>query len=237
MKIQTVGILQDILDRELSWRIKEIAELKTAVRTSKQPWQKTIIRAGVPLLYAHWEGFVKRACEAYVTFVSCQRLTFDELKSNFVVLGAKKHLQAISSSRKSKLNIHAVDFFRTKMNERADVKLQSAINTESNLSSNIFENIAISIGINHAQYESRYNFIDESLLKRRNNIAHGEYLELDSKSFQDLADNVLLLLRWVKTDIENSASTESYRNGQHPKGSTISSTRTPLPISTENLIG
>lgn len=215
MKIQTLGILQDYLDRELSWRLKEIAELKNVVRTSKQPWQKTVIRAGVPLLYAHWEGFVKRSCEAYVNFVSCQRLTLEELESNFVVFGAKKHLQAMSSSGRSKLNIQAVDFFRTKMTERADLKLQSAVNTESNLSSSIFENIAISVGIDHAHYKARYNFIDESLLKRRNNIAHGEYLELDGKSFQDLSDNVLLLLRWVKTDIENSASTERYLNKQH----------------------
>jgi len=211
MKIRTISILQDCLDKEFSWRIKEISQLKNSARTSRSSMQKAVIRGGVPLLYAHWEGFVKRACEYYVDFVSHQRLTLDELESNFVVLGLKKYLQTIVSSRKTKVNIEVVDFFRKNMNQRAEIRLPSAINTESNLSSSVFENIAMSVGIDPDRYKSRYNFIDESLLKRRNNIAHGEYLDVDCTSFLELADNVILILRWVKTDIENLASMESYR--------------------------
>ena len=79
------------------------------------------------------------------------------------------------------------------------------------MSSKVFANIAKSIGINTQGYESRYHLIDESLLKRRNHIAHGEYLDVDSDGFRELADEILYLLRSYKTDIENAVSLKEYK--------------------------
>ncbi|HFG1639951.1 TPA: MAE_28990/MAE_18760 family HEPN-like nuclease, partial [Vibrio cholerae] len=75
----------------------------------------------------------------------------------------------------------------------------------------VFSNIAKSIGIDTEKYESRYNLIDEGLLNKRNYIAHGEYLDVDSDGFRNLADEILHLLRLYKTDIENAASLAAYK--------------------------
>ena len=61
------------------------------------------------------------------------------------------------------------------------------------------------MGIDAKPYETKFNLIDSSLLKRRNCIAHGEYLELELNSYRLLADEVLALMRQLKTDIENSS--------------------------------
>lgn len=211
MKIQTLGILQDYLDAEFAWRLKEIADIKNAVRTTQAPRQKTVIRAGVPLLYAHWEGFVKNAANAYINYVSCKKLKFEELADNFVVLGVKKHLENFGSAKKMSLNLESVSFFRKNMATRAEIKIGSAIDTESNLNSSVFLNIALTIGIDANRYKSRANFIDLSLLKRRNHIAHGEFVGLEEPAYRQLSDDVITLMRWVKDDIENSASTEKYK--------------------------
>lgn len=211
MKIRSINQLQDFLDSDFAWRLKDISALNSAVKVSKSLSKSTVIRAGVPLLYAHWEGFVKTAFEAYVSFVSLKRLKNEELASCFLVFGAKRHIENLESSKRADINIEAVEFFRTKMSERYKLSLSSAVNTESNLSSGVFENIATSVGVDHTKYASRYNLIDSSLLNRRNKIAHGEYLELDSRSYRNLADDVLMLIRWVKTDIENAASNQTYK--------------------------
>jgi hypothetical protein len=109
------------------------------------------------------------------------------------------------------VSISTLDFLRDELNERAKLKIESAIRTEFNLSSKVFDNIAKSIGISTQAYEARYNLIDESLLSRRNHIAHGEYLDVDSQGFRDLADEILFLLRSYKTDIENAVSLEDYK--------------------------
>ncbi len=210
-KIRGLTELQVALDGALSWRIKEIAYVRSNAKKTSSSAQATYVRAGVPLLYAHWEGFIKRASEVYLEYVANQNLTFDQLASCFVVFGAKGHLNNLISSRKSAVTIEAVKFLRTSGSTVANISLTNAVNTESNLSSTVFANIATSVGVDFNKYAAYSNLIDESLLDRRNKIAHGEYLELDADAFDSLVEEVLALLRQYKNDIENLASTAAYK--------------------------
>jgi len=165
-KIRILSQLEDFLDREFSWRLQEIADLRFFARSSARLRRNTIVRAGVPLLYAHWEGFVKNASLAYLNFVSNQRLRYDQLASCFIVFGLKKKLNQLSLSRRSHLNREIVDFLLAELSERAVLKMGDAIDTESNLSSSVFENIALSVGIDPEPFKTKYHLIDESLLER-----------------------------------------------------------------------
>ena len=209
-KIRTLSMLQDRLDQEFSWRLKELADLKIAIRVTGVLQQKTIIRAAVPLLYAHWEGFVKNATLAYVNFVNCQRLRCEQLASCFIAFGVKKRLAELPASHQVRRSIAAVEFFMNGLAERADLRLSDAVDTESNLSSRVFGNIAVSVGIQTGWYEARYNLIDVSLLKRRNRIAHGDYLDLDANNSRELIDEMIFIMRAYKTDIENTAGAGGY---------------------------
>lgn len=210
-KIRSLTDLQDRLDKGLSWRIKEVAYIKSNAKSAKSYAQAAYLRAGVPLIYAHWEGFVKEASESYLSYVANQRLRYGELASCFVVFGAKKHVANLVDSRRSAVNIEAVEFIRASEGIQSDLILSNAVNTESNLSSTVFGNIAMSLGVPVDRYTTFANLIDKSLLDRRNKIAHGEYLDIDSQAFESLADEVLDLLRMYKTDIENLASTKAYQ--------------------------
>ena len=210
-KIKTINQLQNYLDNDLSWRIKEIASLKLLVRTSSLVNKNTAVRAGIPLLYGHWEGFVKNASTNYLEFINGQMLTYSELKSCFVVFGLKKKINELVLSKKSEISIASLDFIRSEMDKKARLKIESAIRTEFNLSSKVFANIACSIGIDTSRYEGKFNLIDKRLLNRRNSIAHGEYMDLDPDGFRNLADEIISLLRSFKTDIENAVSLEDYK--------------------------
>lgn len=209
--IRTIDQLQSTLDKEFAWRLKEIAALKVVVRSSENLNKKTAVRAAIPLLYGHWEGFIKNASTNYLEYVNGQSLRYRELKSCFVVFGVKRKINDLIVSKNSSVSISTLEFLRDELNEKAKLKIESAIRTEFNLSSKVFENIANSIGINTQAYETRYNLIDESLLNRRNHIAHGEYLDVDPDGFRELADEILFLLRSYKTDIENAVSLEEYK--------------------------
>lgn len=97
------------------------------------------------------------------------------------------------------------------MENTARLQLGSAINTESNLTSKVFSNIATSLNINISGYTSRFNLIDESLVHRRNKIAHGEFLDIGGPEFGDLLDEVLQIMREYKIDLENAASLAAYK--------------------------
>jgi hypothetical protein len=93
--VRTLGGLQDALDSEYSWRLKEIANLKLSVRREQSLPQTTLIRAGVAIVYAHWEGFIKAASISYLEYVNSLGLTYGELKTCFAVLGMKSHLNTL----------------------------------------------------------------------------------------------------------------------------------------------
>lgn len=209
-KLRTLSMLQDFLDEDYSWRLKELADLKLTLQSIGGARQKTLIRATVPLTYAHWEGFVKNSSVGYLSFVNSQRLRYDQLASCFVVFGAKRKLSDLSQSRKARLNIAAVDFFLDELQNRAELRLRTAVDTKSNLSSDIFENIALSIGIDPSPYKTHYNLIDTSLLKRRNEIAHGHYVDLGAEDCRKLTDEVISIMRGYKSDIENAATRKLY---------------------------
>lgn len=210
-KIRTLADLQDALDKALAWRLKEIAYVKSNAKSLKSFAQAALLRAGVPLIYAHWEGFVKGASEAYLEYVANKHLRYEELASCFVVFAAKRHVANLAQSNRATVNIGAVDFFRNSTGKQANISLSGAVNTEANLSSVVFENIATSLGVPMDQYVAYANLLDKSLLERRNKIAHGEYLDIDAAAFENLADEVLGLLRMYKTDIENMASMNAFR--------------------------
>jgi hypothetical protein len=210
-KIRTLDQLQDKLDSELGWRVKEILSLRTSIVSAKSLSQATMIRAGIALLYAHWEGFIKSSSVAYAEYVSTRGLKFKELIPCFVVLGLRGNLDLLGASKKALASQEALSFIQTKLSETATFNLTTAIDTESNLSSTVFENISYSIGIETSLYSSYYNLIDTSLLKRRNKIAHGEYLDINAAEWKSLSENVLNLLRSYKTDIQNAATLAVYK--------------------------
>lgn len=209
-KLHTQSQLQDLLDTELGWRTKEIAALSFAVKQSASI-EKTIVRAAVALLYAHWEGFVKKATTGYLAYVNNQGSSYLELQSCFVVLGLKKVLDDLALSKTSAVNIASIEFIRDQLGKTARLKIDSAINTESNLSSSVFNNILLAVGIDPSPYEARYHLIDESLLKRRNHIAHGEYFDVRCEDWTILAAEILQMLRQLKTDIENASAIAAFK--------------------------
>ncbi len=207
--IHTLGQLQDGLDKEMSWRRKEVLAFRVASKKNGQD-AAYFIRAGIALLYAHWEGFIKSASEHYLNYVQHQGCKYRDLKSCFAIFGLKGKLHTLSTSRKSLANIEAFEFILTELEQQANLNMSTAIDTESNLTSKVFSNIAASLGVEITNYETRFNLIDESLVNLRNKVAHGEYLRLGGREFGDLVDEILEIMGWYKTDLMNAAVQAKY---------------------------
>lgn len=93
----------------------------------------------------------------------------------------------------------------------SDIPFEGIVKTRSNLSFPVFEEICLTLGLDVTAYSTKGNFINESLLKRRNAVAHGEFLDLDEGGYELLTNEVIALLRQFKNDIENSVSLGSFR--------------------------
>lgn len=210
MKLRTADELLVHLDDEMAWRIKEVHQFKSAVENARGSNIDTHIRAGISMLYAHWEGFVKGAANAYVNYLSHRADINRNLQPCFVALGMKSKLTMANASSKSAIAVMAVTHLLGELDQPVRLPRSEAIGADSNLSSTVFVNIAGWIGIDPRPYSTRFVLIDKTLLENRNNIAHGEYLTIDRARFEALTTEVLEMLRWFKTDIENAVIRKSF---------------------------
>ncbi|EOI3570548.1 MAE_28990/MAE_18760 family HEPN-like nuclease [Cronobacter dublinensis] len=210
MEIRTVTQLSRELTNELSWRKMEIIHLRLQAVDKNGSLQNTLIRAGVSMSYSHWEGFIKNSTEYFLQFLNFQRLNVNLLKLVYASHHFKNEINSFSQTKDVSSVIRFLEAIFTKSEIVAKIKHENYVDTESNLSSTVFDNIAKSIGINTNFYLDYYPYIDESLVNKRNGIAHGEKLSMNYKMLEELTDTVITLMENYKTDIENIAIQQSY---------------------------
>ena len=95
---------------------------------------------------------------------------------------------------------------------------EGAVETLSNLKSDVLKNIIDSLGLAYAPFELKATLIDEKLLAFRNEIAHGRYREVDVGTFETLYAEVTQLIQEFRNQLSNAAALESYR--RHPQTGT-----------------
>jgi hypothetical protein len=211
MKIRTVEQLSDKLAEELAWRKIELSALKALIDLkSFSPGKKNaLLRSGVTMLYAHWEGFIKVAANTYLEFVAMQGLPYNKLSNNFIALAMKDKLEQANQTNKATIYNEVAEFFITKLAERSVIKYENRIAT-SNLSSSVFKEIVCMLGLDYSLYESKEVLIDEKLLKKRNMIAHGNYLDIDEEQYDELHGEIVAIIDNFRNQIDNCASTKQY---------------------------
>jgi MAE_28990/MAE_18760-like HEPN len=210
-KIRTVEDLEQRLTDDLSWRRKELSDLNSVIGSKSY---NVLLRSGVVLLYAHWEGYIKTAASSYLEFVSRQKLTYNELATNFVAIAMKARLDEAKESNKATVFTEVAYFILTQGNERSIVPYKEVVSTDSNLSSLILREIICLLGLDYSPYKLKEKLIDEQLLKRRNMIAHGESLaslSLDRDEYQQLHREILEMMENFRTQVENRAIQKLYR--------------------------
>ncbi len=88
---------------------------------------------------------------------------------------------------------------------------EELVSTKSNLSYDVFRDICLVCGIDFGPFESDRDFIDIFLLKRRNEIAHGEDTRIGVGDVDTLVDRTLGLMRGFGNAIENRVFLQSYK--------------------------
>lgn len=212
MKIRTLEHLNQRLTDDLIWRKKEISDLKSLIETNSFSSSKrnALFRSGVTLLYAHWEGYIRTAATSYLEFVARQKLTYDQLAINFVAIAMKTKLKEASETNKATIFTEVVNFMLNQTSQKSLIDYEDVISTASNLSSSILREIVCTLGLDYSFYETKEVIINEQLLKRRNGIAHGEYLSLDREEYQQLHNGILAMMENFRTQIENNACQKLY---------------------------
>ena len=211
MKIRSLGELVDYLGRDLGWRRRELTTIRLRISRDRSHQRIASLRSGVCLLYAHWEGFVRKAGQAYIRFVNSRGLRMADLSEGLLTLALRGRISRCEQSKKISVRMELVSFLLSDMSEDARLPLSNAIATRANLNTQQFREILDMLGLDPAEYLKKTGLIDGRLIRWRNGIAHGDRIDVEEQDYVALHDGVIMLLDRFRTDLENAAVTGAFR--------------------------
>ena len=150
------------------WRDGEFAKFKiNSSNVDEALW----CRMCIPMIYAHWEGFVVSSLKVVLEYLSRLELSPKDVKTNIVVIGLGNSYKSLSGKQSFKQRIEFTDRFSGIYQEQ--LKFTQKIDTKSNLKSNVLSEICEMFSIDFSDFQSQVGDIDR-LVHVRNSIAHGE---------------------------------------------------------------
>ncbi len=213
MKIKSAEMLEEFLQKELAWRKRELSLIGINYASAKNTNKEYFWRSGIVLIYAHWEGFVKKSAQAYLSYIVFKGYKYSQLKNNFLALGIPEQFQGDMAVKKFNSYEVIVDFMTNRSEDKFLCNLDNAINTQSNLKFEVFNEIVTIIDIKDDYFDLKKNLIDQQLLNYRNKIAHGEKIERPEREKIDILtmkNEILEIIEHFNTKILNSLVTKSY---------------------------
>jgi len=211
-KIKNSEDLHNQLEKDLIWRIKELNAIKKAIDRSTEDGRKAHLRAGVVLLYAHWEGFIRNVAENYLRFVAAKELNCDELSHPFIALALRGEIAKDRETAKTSVfYANVVEFMLGGLSHPAKIPYKDIIKAEDNLKSEVLKEILITIGTDYSPYELESNVIDFRLLRIRNAVAHGQGMNISKAQFILLNRKIIGMINSIKNDILRAAILELYK--------------------------
>ena len=212
MSIRTLGQLSESLDDDLQWRKRELTTAKFMLEKSRSHEKEFMLRAGICLLYAHWEGFVKLAATSYVSFVALRGLRYRDLSANFVALGLRQQIRNAGQSNRPTIHTELTERLMSDLSERYHrIDWENSIDIRSNLNGETLREILALLGLSSEEYLPKEQLLDKKLLANRNLVAHGDRVEIDPDDYDILHTEIIGLIDRFNTDVQNAAATEQYR--------------------------
>lgn len=180
---------EKFLHDDLSWRKKEISDL---YMISCKNNSEILLKSMILVLYAHWEGYIKKSSKLYIKFIEEESIKVSKLTTNFKAISLKKIAgQCIEFNDKLTLSheLDLIKLYETVGNKKFKVDIEpnddiesSIIDTNHNLKPKVFKNIINILGLRYNDsYKTREVYINSHLLANRNAIGHGSKFEQEKQ--------------------------------------------------------
>jgi hypothetical protein len=198
-----------------NWRIKEISDLKLAIRRGDESMRRVLLRALVAICYAHWEGYVKFSARKYFEHIALRKFQYNTLDRQFVRNYFLPRLAALSTSKLSVADrCLLIDELLDSSERRFTHVNDDLINTKANLNFDVLTDLCLVCGLSAALFADSATFIDIILLKRRNSIAHGEDTLIAFDEMDEIAERTIKLMRTFGNELENRVVLQTYKVAQ-----------------------
>jgi len=153
---------------ENQWRESEFARFKTNPdKVNDNLWN----RMCVPMIYAHWEGYVHSSIKILIKYLNKKKLQSSEVKTKLLVQSLNKSYGFLSGKQSFTQRLQFTENFeKLLVNE---FYIEAKVDTKSNLKAAVLNDICIGFDFNFEIFSPQSPVIDR-LVHVRNAIAHGQ---------------------------------------------------------------
>ena len=209
MIISTEQEFYDFLDDDLAPRFKEIVSLISVVSDAPAKHRDILLRVSFPMVYAHWEGYVKSGADAVMYYVSSRKRRYRELATGFAVCGLKSELGKLARDVTDKSTlVNSLPALVKKVDEEFDCHVDSR--SLGIMRYEVLSKVATTIGCRVDGFAAYKGFLHR-LVNMRNQIAHGESNVPDMEGFIKDAYTTIKLLQMYKDILIDHVRCEGYR--------------------------
>jgi len=188
--------LSSQMDADFTWRLKELSDLKATIRRVDESVRGVLLRAFVALIYAHWEGYIRFCAIKYFLHISIKRKKYYELHGQFYFNSFLTRLDAFFRSRAGvQEKCQFLDEVLNSRTKRFANFSTVLIDTKSNLNTDVIRDICTICAVDSDEFEKERVFIDIFILKRRNEIAHGEEIHIPETELDYMVEKAINLMR------------------------------------------
>ena len=198
--------LIDEIQAENNWRDGELATFKVnPQKVDDSLWNRMCL----PMIYAHWEGYVVSSLKLLIDHLNSLNLNPNEMPTNLIVLGLGTKYNSLSGKQSFDQKVVFTDSFKEIFQKV--IKFKKGIDTKSNLNSNVLKELCTVFGFNFNAFKSVIGDV-ERIVMFRNRIAHGENSILpDSENIEKYILSITQATDLLLIEIDNFVSNENYR--------------------------
>ncbi|WP_366940547.1 MAE_28990/MAE_18760 family HEPN-like nuclease [uncultured Rhodospira sp.] len=205
------------LDADLSWRRHELSELHSVIKSSDEARANVLTRALIPLLYAHFEGYIRFCILKYFQYLETLGLPYSDLERQIYINSFLKKTKSMFGAGANLISISGhIDEIISSQHNRCTHVDSSLVDARSNLNSNVLKELCYLCSLDYGDFLKHELFLDKFLLSRRNSIAHGEEIYLSSRNVKGesevkkFIDQTLEMMLLFKASVSSKVAEQKY---------------------------
>jgi len=198
--------LIDEIQEENNWRDGELAIFKiNPQKVNELLWNRMCL----PMIYAHWEGYVVSSLKLLIGHLNTLELVPSEVPTNLIVLGLGTKYNSLSGKQSFDQKVEFTDSFK-EIFQKA-IKFKKDIDTKSNLNKNVLEDLCTIFGFDFEVFKGVTREL-EKIVIFRNKIAHGENSILPgSENIEKYVRSITQATDLLLTEIDKFITNENFR--------------------------
>ncbi|MFQ6405499.1 MAE_28990/MAE_18760 family HEPN-like nuclease [Methylophilus sp. 'Pure River'] len=199
------NVLEEIVESN-KWRENEFTKFKlNSENVDSELW----CRMCVPMIYAHWEGFVVSALKIVITHLNTLELISENTSTNLLVLAFSEKYKTLSGKQSFGQRVSFTNEFKSLLKD--SIKITTKINTKSNLNKAVLEELCATFNFNFQSFNSDFLQHIDRLVNIRNSIAHGENsFVINQENIENYITAVRHSIDTLSTEIKDFLDNQKY---------------------------